>query len=181
MKYFPEKSRFRSGFTLLEILTVVAILAVISALLIPMAKRIKNQARATVCGQQLRQLGVAVNAYMGDHGMKFPDWQPGRESKEDDVPVMETMLTDYVRDEFVFQCPADHEGHFERTGSSYFWNSLVNGQRIGKMNLLGLSNNEAGIPLISDKENFHKHVGHEVNILYADGHVYKELQFIVNQ
>ncbi|MDF1816078.1 MAG: hypothetical protein P1V20_28010, partial [Verrucomicrobiales bacterium] len=68
---------------------------------------------------------------------------------------------------------------FERTGSSYFWNSLVNGQKMGNMNLLGIVKQESGIPLVSDKENFHKHIGGEVNILYADGHIMKELQFTV--
>jgi prepilin-type processing-associated H-X9-DG protein len=32
---------------------------------------------------------------------------------------------------------------------------------------------------VSDKENFHKYQGVEVNILYADGHVAKEVQFVV--
>ena len=92
---------------------------------------------------------------------------------------MDTVLADYVRDEFAFKCPADKQGIFEETGSSYFWNSLMNGQRLSNMNFLGLTRDAAGIPLISDKENFHEHIGDGVNILYADGHVQKELQFAV--
>ena len=34
---------------------------------------------------------------------------------------------------------------------------------------------------ITYKENFHKHVGDGVNILYADGHVTRSLQLIVGQ
>ena len=170
-----------TGFTLVEMLVVLAILGILIGMAWPMMSRFKNQARASVCSGQLRQIGVSVNAYMADNGMRFPTMEIGRESKEEEIPVMDTVLIDYVRDETVFDCPADHGNFFEKTGSSYFWNHLVNGQMLGSMNLLGLSSNEAGIPIVSDKENFHKHVGHEVNILYADGHVYKELQFIVNQ
>jgi prepilin-type processing-associated H-X9-DG protein len=86
-----------------------------------------------------------------------------------------------VKDEYLFECPGDHEGIFQKTGSSYLWNSLINGQRMGNMNLLGLTEMESGIPTVSDKENFHKHVGDGVNILYADGHVTRSLQFIVGQ
>ena len=102
-----------------------------------------------------------------------------RESRDQDDPAMDTVLEDYVRDEFAFKCPADHRGIFEETGSSYFWNSLMNGQRLNNMNFLGLTKDAAGIPLMSDKENFHEHIGDGVNILYADGHVQKELQFVV--
>ena len=170
------------GFSMLEVITVVATLAILLSIGWPFMARMKHQARATTCMGQLRQIGVAINSHMADTGLRFPSLAPGRESRDDlETPVMETVLRPYVRDEFVFECPADHEGFFEETGSSYFWNSLVNDQMMGDMNLLGLSSNEAGIPLVSDKENFHKHIGHEVNILYADGHVHKELQFIVNK
>ena len=39
---------------------------------------------------------------------------------------------------------------------------------------------QAGIPLVADKENFHKNVGDEVNVLYVDGHVTRELTFIAD-
>ncbi len=171
---------------MVEILTVLVIVGVLIGLGFPMLNRFRNQARASACMVKLKQVGVAVNLYSADHGLKFPNMAAARNSKldlpeDDEFPTMDILLKDYVRDEFVFECPADHGDFFEDTGTSYFWNSLVNGQMIGNMDLLGLSSNEAGIPLVSDKENFHKHLGHEVNILYADGHIDKQLQFIVNE
>ena len=56
----------------------------------------------------------------------------------------------------------------------------MNGQAMGNMDFMGLTKNQSGIPLMSDKESFHKSVGDEVNILYADGHVVSELQFTVD-
>jgi len=171
--------RCRSGLTLLEILVVIAVVGLLFGAIIPSSLRIKSQASATVCAGKLRDIGVALNLYLGDHGMRFPVMAAGRDSREDDIPVIDTVLGEYLTDEFAFQCPSDHAGLFEETGSSYFWNSLINGQLSGNMDLLGLTDKNKGIPVVSDKENFHRNVGDEVNILYADGHVTRELQFTV--
>ncbi len=168
------------GFTLLEILVVAALVAMVLALSVPSYNRIKDQGYATQCTAKLRQIGIGITDYLAENGLVYPVLAQGRESRDDDkTPVLETVLLPYVNDEMIFQCPSDHEQFFERTGSSYFWNSLINGQKLGQMNLLGIVKQEAGIPLVSDKENFHKHIGGEVNILYADGHILKELKFTV--
>lgn len=173
------KIKRQAGMTLMEILVVVGVVSLLLAWGIPSFSRIKDKGYAIQCTSKLRQIGVSLNAYLGDNGLVFPTLAPGRESRDDETPVLETVLRDYVSAETVFQCPSDHEQLFEKTGSSYFWNSLVSGQKMGNMNLLGIVKQEAGIPLVSDKENFHKHIGGEVNILYADGHIQKELQFTV--
>lgn len=54
------------GFTLLELLVVVAILALLAALLLPALARAKNQAQTTHCVSNLHQLGVALNLYTQD-------------------------------------------------------------------------------------------------------------------
>lgn len=167
------------GFTFLEMLVVLGLVVLVFSILAPAYGRIRAQARATQCTAKLRNIGVAINSYLADNLLIFPTLAPGRDSRDDDVPVLETELLEYVTDETVFRCPSDHQQLYEKTGSSYFWNSIVNGQKMGNMNLLGIVKQEAGIPLVCDKENFHKHIGGEVNILYADGHVLKELQFTV--
>ncbi|MEM1443684.1 MAG: hypothetical protein AAGF67_15165 [Verrucomicrobiota bacterium] len=165
--------------TLIEIFVAVSIVAVVAALLVPTMTRVKASARSAQCMGKLRDIGVGLNNYFVDRGMIFPELVVARESKEDDLPAIDTLLLEYVGDETAFQCPADHEGIFEKTGSSYFWNSLINGQRLGNMELLGMIRKESGIPIASDKENFHEHVGDGVNVLYADGHVTRRLQFVV--
>lgn len=175
----PVTYRSSRGLTIVEILVVIAILGLLSAIVIPSYNRMKMSAQSTLCVSKLREIGIGLNTYFLDHGTKFPVLVAARESRNEDEPAIDTELLDYVGDEQVFQCPSDHLGLFEKTGSSYFWNSLINGQKPGSMDLLGLIKKDAGIPIASDKENFHEHVGDGVNMLYADGHVLRELQFIV--
>lgn len=168
------------GLTIVEILVVVAILGILVGIGVPSYRMMKANARSTLCAGKLREIGIALNQYFGDHGMTYPTLVAARESREQDDPSLDTVLLEYLGDEFAFQCPADHE-LFEKTGSSYFWNSLVNGQKTSNLELLGMKGHPSGIPLVSDKENFHEDVGDGVNVLYGDGHVLREVQFVVER
>ena len=64
-------SRRRSAFTLIEILVVVAIIALLVAILLPSLAKARRQARLTLCASQLHQAGLALIAYQ--HSFKrFP-------------------------------------------------------------------------------------------------------------
>lgn len=176
----PKTPRFR-GFTMTEIMVSITVLALLMSISFPAYRLIKSRAQATQCMAHLRQLGVALNMAAGERGLRFPEMVAARESRNDDQPALDTVLAPYLNEgDRAFCCPADHKGICEKTGTSYLWNSLLNNQRIGDLDFLGITKNEAGIPLIADKENFHPSVGDEVNILYGDGHVDKNLTFTVD-
>jgi prepilin-type N-terminal cleavage/methylation domain-containing protein len=63
----------RVGFTLVELLVVVAIIAVLASLLLPVLASSKEQACRTLCASNLRQWGIAYAAYAGDSRNCFPD------------------------------------------------------------------------------------------------------------
>lgn len=69
--------RFRSsGFTMIELLVVVAIIAILAALLLPALQRAKESAKAAKCMSNLRQIGVAALSYTEDwngHSPNFGD------------------------------------------------------------------------------------------------------------
>lgn len=65
IKTFTKFPR-RNGFTLVEILVVLAVISIISAILFPVASSIREKGRQTHCTNNLRQLGLATAMYMND-------------------------------------------------------------------------------------------------------------------
>ncbi len=69
----PLKHRSKAGaFTLIELLVVIAIIGILAALIFPALSRAKQKAFATVCLNNLKQLGVAMNLYLPDNNDKLP-------------------------------------------------------------------------------------------------------------
>ena len=57
-----------AGFTLIELLVVLACLAVLAGLLLPSLQAAQSKARSIHCTSNLRQLGIALQIYVGDNG-----------------------------------------------------------------------------------------------------------------
>lgn len=62
----------RSAFTLVELLVVVAIIAILMAIVLPGAGRMLDRSRTTKCSSNLRQIGMALNSYADDHNEFYP-------------------------------------------------------------------------------------------------------------
>jgi prepilin-type N-terminal cleavage/methylation domain-containing protein len=68
----------RAAFTLIELLVVIAIIALLIGILLPALGAARQQARVTVVGSRLQQLGLAVTMYLGDHDERLPQYMvPG--------------------------------------------------------------------------------------------------------
>ncbi len=67
---FPPKKR--AAFTLVELLTVIAIIGVLAGILIPVGSKARASAHLAECTSNLRQVGVAINLYATDNRGTFP-------------------------------------------------------------------------------------------------------------
>ena len=68
--------RFRkNGFTLIEILVVIVIIAILAAMLLPAISGARQRAHRTVCLNNLRQLMTAFEMYAEDYFEKYPQTQ----------------------------------------------------------------------------------------------------------
>lgn len=71
-RFWPGSNRFRSGFTLVELLVVIAVLALLAGLLLPVLAAAPEKARRANCMSNLRQIHLALAMYADDHN----DWLP---------------------------------------------------------------------------------------------------------
>ncbi|MCX6978070.1 MAG: type II secretion system protein [Verrucomicrobia bacterium] len=69
--FSPKWSR-PPAFTLIELLIVIAVIAVLVALLFPVASTLLDSARRTACLSNLRQIGAGIVAYAADNDGKIP-------------------------------------------------------------------------------------------------------------
>src|SRR4051812_28599269 len=64
--------RRRRGFSLIELVIVIGIIALLLALLLPMIARSREQANRTTCTNNLRQWGIALHTYADGNDGAFP-------------------------------------------------------------------------------------------------------------
>lgn len=93
---------------LIELLIVIAIIAVLAALLFPVFARARENARRTSCAGNLRQIGLGMLQYIGDNDetMPFSFYGSFGDSDATNYKWMDAVYP-YVKTEALFTCPSD--------------------------------------------------------------------------
>ena len=98
-----EARNFR--FTLIELLIVIAIIAILAAIVLPALQQARTKGQAISCTSNLKQLGMTNIQYTQDNNEYFQWIAPNSNGKY--RPVPETFYTLYKVSPKVFVCPAD--------------------------------------------------------------------------
>ncbi|HEY9250224.1 MAG TPA: prepilin-type N-terminal cleavage/methylation domain-containing protein [Rariglobus sp.] len=72
----PSHSRFRKrAFTLVELLTVIAIIGILAAIIIPVVGKVRQSANNATCASNLRQIGTALSSFVADNRGTLPGYE----------------------------------------------------------------------------------------------------------
>ena len=123
--------RRAQGFTLVELLMVIAIVGLLMALLLPAVQQAREAARTASCASNLKQIGLATIQFCDTHGGRFPKTSHDTELDKCWIftiaPFLESV--DSIR-----ICPSDlkYEERLEKRATSYAMNAyLTNGDLAG--------------------------------------------------
>ena len=114
--------RNRRGFTLVELLVVIGIIAVLIAILLPALTKARKQAKSVQCQSNLRQIGQALVMYSNVwKGWVFPPDLASNLPREQRWPVQ--VFKPAVWNPPVMKCPSDDQS----TGATIFWAIISSG------------------------------------------------------
>jgi len=103
----PISHRSFSGFTLLELLVVTAIISLLMALITPSFARAKERGRQLKCASNLRNIGMATLIYIDDNNGRYFPLHSWSDSPPPNTYMILSYLKPYISGEYdVFHCPS---------------------------------------------------------------------------
>ena len=105
------------GFTIIEMLIVLAVIATLAALLFPVFARARGRAQMTSCASNLHQIYIACAIYTVDYDGYLPNYtsrpievrQNGTSTFVEQSRELVASLHPYTRNDAIWICPSDHQ------------------------------------------------------------------------
>jgi prepilin-type N-terminal cleavage/methylation domain-containing protein/prepilin-type processing-associated H-X9-DG protein len=194
-----SKMQISRGFTLVELLEVIAIIGILVSMILPAIQYARESARRTQCKSNLRQIGLSLTGYLDQQGPRgvFPAAARTPNTERmiaeslglEPKPSLFDVLTTFCEGNLeLFQCPSDfldersakisgggeYETYFEKEGLSYEYESKYAGKT--RQDVLDRRDGQRGsgeVWVVYDFNAFHGSPGEDGsrNFVYLDGHV----------
>jgi prepilin-type processing-associated H-X9-DG protein/prepilin-type N-terminal cleavage/methylation domain-containing protein len=131
----PSEAR-KAGFTLLDLLVVIAIISLLAAILFPVFGRVRENARRSSCQSNLKQIGLGALQYVQDYDTHFMMCVVNTSGPySDSVPFgWSQALQPYLKSFQILQCPSEPNGPPATSGmgnsngyTDYYYNRTLDG------------------------------------------------------
>lgn len=113
-----------AGFTLVELLIVMAIIAILATILFPVFASARDRARQAACSSNMKQIYLGYKMYAQDYDGKYAlSAVMGGSSYRyvDDVYSLPTIMSGYIKSNDVWFCPSQKQSMKDAGMPGYWW------------------------------------------------------------